>query len=134
MNQRNAAKQYGSVGLVSGVEDSSPHRLIQMLMDGALTRMAMAIGHMQRGDVAAKGESISTAISIIGGLQGSLDLEKGGQIAADLERLYDYISRRLVQANLENDLAPLEEARGLLNQVKEGWDEIPSRLEKRNAS
>lgn len=125
MIRSNAANQYGNLGVVTGVEDSSPHRLIQMLIDGALTRIAKAIGHMQRGETAAKGENISTAISIIGGLQSSLDLKKGGEIATHLDQLYDYLAQRLLEANMHDDAAPLEEAQRLLGRIKSAWDGIP---------
>lgn len=125
---RNALRQYSTVGVRSGVEDASPHRLIQMLMEGALARIAAAIGHLEHGDVAEKGQSISVAISIIGGLQASLDAGKGGELAGNLDRLYDYMSRRLLDANAQNDRSALEEVHRLLSGIKEAWDAVPSRL------
>ncbi len=125
---RNALRQYSTVGVRSGVEDASPHRLIQMLMEGALARTAAAIGHLDHGDVAQKGKSIGLAISIIGGLQASLDAGKGGEIAGNLDRLYDYMSRRLLEANAANDRAALEEVHRLLSGIKEAWDAVPSQL------
>jgi len=72
-----------------------------------------------------KGESISLAIAIIDGLKGSLDLEGGGEIATNLEALYDYMVHRLFHANINNDVQVLEEVRGLLRGIKEAWDSIP---------
>jgi flagellar protein FliS len=125
---RNALHQYSTVGVGSAVEDASPHRLIQMLMEGALARVAAAMGYLDHGDVAEKGRSIGLAISIVGGLQASLDEKGGGEIAANLDRLYDYMSQRLVEANLRDDRAALEEVHRLLGGLKETWDDVPARL------
>lgn len=124
---RNALRQYSSVGVRSGVEDASPHRLIQMLLEGALARIAAAIGHLDRGDVAEKGRSIGLAISIIGGLQSSLDTDRGGDVAGNLDRLYEYMARRLLEANAKSDRGALEEVHRLLSEVKGAWDSIGSR-------
>ena len=121
---RSALNQYQKVGLQSAVEQASPHRLIQMLMEGALSRIASAIGHMTRGETEAKGRQISLAISIIDGLRGSLDQDKGGEIATNLDRLYEYMSHRLLEANLKNDPGMLTEVQSLMRQIKSGWDAI----------
>ena len=89
------AAQYKSVGNQSGIENASPHRLIQMLLDGALDRINSAKGAIKRGDIQSQGTNISSAISIIGGLQSSLNMEKGGEIAANLDNLYDYMGTRV---------------------------------------
>lgn len=119
-----ALRSYHQIDERSGVESASPHRLIQMLLAGALSRIAAAQGFMTRNNIAKKGEQISAAISIIEGLRASLDIDKGGEIAANLERLYEYMSRRLLQANLKNDLAILNEVQGLIREIKAGWDGI----------
>lgn len=119
-----ALKQYHQIDERSGLEGASPHRLIQMLLTGALSRIAAAQGCIARKNIAKKGEQISAAISIIEGLRASLDLDRGGEIAANLEQLYDYMSRRLVQANARNDSAILSEIQGLLREIKSGWDGI----------
>lgn len=130
MNARNALQQYGELGTKLDVNYANAHRLIQMLLDGALEKVAIAKGHMERGDIQQKGSYISWAISIIEGLRVSLDAEAGGEIAANLEALYDYMERRLVIANAENDLAILDEVTSLLRNIKSGWDAIPE--EERN--
>ena len=121
---RNALQQYERVGVHSGIENASSHRLVQMLMEGAAARIAAATRYMTRGEIAEKGRSISLAISIIDGLRSSLDKDKGGQIAENLDRLYDYMMRRLLEANLRNDKAMLDEVQSLLQQIKEGWDAV----------
>ncbi|MDO8696476.1 MAG: flagellar export chaperone FliS [Pseudomonas sp.] len=124
MNALTAMRQYQSVNTQAQAIDATPHRLIQMLMEGGLSRVAQARGAMERGQVGMKGELISKAIGIVGGLRESLDLDQGGEIAANLDRLYEYMIVRLLAANLHNDLAPLEEVAGLLRNVKAGWDAI----------
>lgn len=123
-----AVKQYGQVGVASGVEAANPHRLIQMLMDGALDKIAMAKGFMLRKDISHKGSHISWAISIIDGLRASLDKEAGGEIALNLEDLYDYMARRLLRANLENNPDMLDEVSSLLRSIKSAWESIPSEM------
>ena len=98
-----AMKQYARIGTQASIQDASPHRLIQMLFRGALDRMASARGAMENGDVARKGELIGKAISIVGGLRDAV-IEDGGALAKNLDALYEYISNRLVMANLQNDL------------------------------
>lgn len=124
MNAMTALRQYQSVNTQAQVLEASPHRLIQMLMEGGLSRLAQARGALERGQVALKGELIGKAIGIIGGLREGLDLQQGGELAANLDGLYDYMVARLVEANLKNDAAPLEEVAELLRNVKTGWDGI----------
>ena len=125
MNAVSAMKQYRQVSVHSGIMDASPHRLIQMLMEGALEKIALAKGNMANREIASKGENISKAIAIIGGLQSSLNKEAGGEIAENLGNLYDYMSHRLVIANLRNDESILDEIAGLMVEIKMGWDGIP---------
>lgn len=125
MNAIFAMKQYRQVSVHSGVVGASPHRLVQMLMEGALEKIALAKGHMANNNIASKGENISKAIAIVGGLQGSLNIDEGGGIAENLSNLYDYMTNRLVIANLHNDEAILDEVAGLMVEIKMGWDGIP---------
>lgn len=124
-----AAGQYAQVGLQTGVESASPHRLILMLMDGALARISAARLHMQRGEVAEKGLQITWAISIVEGLRGSLDLTRGGSVAANLDRLYEYMTRRLLHANLDSDANGLSEVYRLLDELRAGWVGIRAQVE-----
>lgn len=119
-----AMKQYQSVNTNAQLVDASPHRLIQMLMEGGLARLAQARGAMERGDVALKGMLIGKAVDIIGGLREALNQEAGGEVAANLDNLYAYMTTRLLEANLKNDSAILDEVAGLLREVKAGWDGI----------
>lgn len=128
MNAVSAMKQYQQVSVHSGIMDASPHRLVQMLMEGALEKIALAKGNMVNNEIASKGESISKAIAIVGGLQASLNYEAGGEIAKNLGHLYDYMSSRLVIANLRNDEGILDEVASLMVEIKMGWDGIPDAL------
>jgi flagellar protein FliS len=124
MNAMAALKQYQSVNTQAQAVDASPHRLIQMLMEGGLTRLAQARGAIERGQLAQKGELIGKAIAIIGGLRDGLNFEQGGEIAANLDALYEYMVSRLLEANLKSDAALVDEVAGLLRNVKTGWDGI----------
>lgn len=124
MNPYQAAQQYSSVKVQTNVLDASPHRLIQMLFEGALERIAQAKGALQQHQIARKGELIAKAINIVAGLQGSLSDNEGGELTTNLDALYDYIIRRLSQANYENNPAILDECGRLLGEIKSGWDAI----------
>ena len=126
MNANRALSAYAAVGVQSGVTDASPHQLISMLFDGAVDRIAAARGAIERGDKGRQGELLGKAISIIDNLRVSLDQERGGDLAARLGDLYDYMQRRLLQASTESDVAILDEVRSLLKEIKAGWDAIPA--------
>jgi flagellar protein FliS len=123
----NAAKmsQYAQVSAHAGVAAADPHKLIVMLMDGALERIAAARGCMERNDVGGKAQLINRAVQIVGELRGSLDMSKGGQMAANLDGLYDYMIRRLLQASLQNNVSLLEEVAKLLREIRSAWTQIP---------
>ena len=124
MNAMTALRQYQTVNTQAQLHEASPHRLIQMLMEGGLTRLAQARGAIERGQVGQKGELIGKAVGIICGLRGALDMEQGGELAVNLDGLYDYMVSRLIEANVQNDAAPLDEVAALLRNVKAGWDAI----------
>lgn len=123
--QKRGVSQYGKVAVGTETSFASPHRLIQMLMEGALDKIAFARGQIERKDYGEKGRNITWAISIIQGLSESLDMESGGEIAANLEGLYDYMVRCLTIANKDNDIAKLDEVASLLKEVKQAWDAMP---------
>lgn len=122
---RGALNAYAQVGIETGIASASPHKLIAMLYDGALVAIATAKGHMERNEIAPKGEAISKAIAIINeGLIASLDEKAGGVLAQNLKALYEYMSNRLVLANLKNDTEVLDEVSSLLDGLKGAWEQI----------
>lgn len=124
MNTRSALSTYRNLDAQTGVVDADPHRLIQMLLDGAMDRLAQARGAMQAGEIAAMGEALGKALGIIAGLKAALDHERGGEIALNLERLYDYMTLRLMDVHRQRQPAPLDEVSALLGDIKSGWDGI----------
>lgn len=121
---QSALDQYKKVGVQGGVEHASPHRLIQMLMEGALDKISIAAGAMERGEIENKGKYIGWAISIIDGLRVSLDQSVESELVLNLDNLYEYMNRRLLEANLHNDPEILAEVTKLLREIKAGWDGI----------
>jgi len=122
-NPQEALNQYRRLGIESEVNNASPHRLIQMLFEGALGRLAVAQGALERGDLAVKGESLSKAIGIVSGLRSSLDMSTG-ELAENLDRLYEYMNFRLLEASAENNVEKVIEVTQLLKTLKSGWDDI----------
>jgi flagellar protein FliS len=121
---------YANVGLETGIASASPHKLIVMLYDGALVALLSAKTNIAANNIAAKGTAISKAITIIdNGLRASLDKEAGGEIAANLDALYDYMSRRLLHANLKNDVPAIEEVHRLLSDLREAWVAIGDKVD-----
>ncbi|MGJ7491244.1 flagellar export chaperone FliS [Variovorax sp. ZT4R33] len=128
-NFRSGASAYARVGVESQAMSASPHQLIAMLFDGAKTAIGMARHHMSAGDIAAKGNAISKAMGIVeNGLKASLDAKAAGTegttLVSNLSALYDYVIRRLLYANLHNDVAALDEVDDLLESLASAWREI----------
>ena len=125
MYHRSGSQAYAQVGLESGVMSASPHQLIVMLFDGAQSALVRARILMNQGDIPAKGAALSKAINIIeNGLSAGLDMEKGGELAENLSALYDYMSRRLLHANLHNDEQAITEVLALLDNIADAWRQI----------
>lgn len=125
MNNSAAINAYTKVGTESAINGADPHELISMLFQGALLAIDDAKNEMSRKEIAAKGKSISKAIAIIGeGLNASLDLRVGGDLAKDLSSLYTYMVNRLVSANLNNDQTILDEVTRLLTELSGAWSSI----------
>lgn len=125
---RSQISAYRNVNSYSGVTDANPHQLVKMLIDGAIGKLSTAKGMMSRGEMSTKGEVISQAVSIITGLQSSLDFDQGGDIAINLDSLYDYMVRRLTKANIDNDIEIVDEVLDLLKQISAAWEGIPQDL------
>ncbi len=119
MNQ--GAQTYEKVAVESVIESASPHTLIKMLFEGAIARLKNAVSCMEGQQIERRSKLISSALSIIGGLQDSLDLERGGSLAENLDGLYDYMQRQLFRATVENDASLITEVAGLLELLNDGW-------------
>ena len=128
-NQR-GINAYRNVNVSSAVPYADSVQLIQMLFDGLMTSLADAEGHFERNDIKGKHDAIGRSTKIIVGLQGALDFSQGGELATNLSDLYDYCVRRLLKANIRNDIDGIKEVRSLLNEIKGAWEEIPQLLNK----
>lgn len=120
-----AMNQYKTVDLRSAVASASPHQLIVMLYDGALTALASAKGCVERKDIEGRAKQLNKANSIVMGLQDFLDLDKGGEIAENLNALYDYIVRGIIEANRIQSADKIQELINLLLDLKQGWIGMP---------
>lgn len=126
--QTDKAREYRRHELQHEIERATPHRLVQMMMERVLLNIAVAKGHMQRGSIGLKGEQISAAIDVISGLQISLNHKHDPRLSGNFDALYDYMSRRLVESNLKNDAAGLDEVADLMREIKMAWDTIGEQL------
>ena len=125
----NALKQYKSVDLRATIETASPHKLISMLLDGALNSLAKAKGAIERNSIEERTAHLNKASEIVVGLKGSLDLEQGGEVAANLDGLYDYMIRSIMEANRGNDGEKVQEVMSLMLEIKQGWSEMPNDIQ-----
>jgi flagellar protein FliS len=129
-----ALNAYANISIETGVQAADPHKLILMLYEGAQLALADAKLHMARREIAAKGNSLSKAIAIIdNGLKSSLDAKAGGELSARLAALYDYMSERLLFANLHNKPDVIDEVNGLLGDLRGAWEAIRPPLDRRCA-
>ncbi|EPJ86254.1 MAG: flagellar export chaperone FliS [Pseudomonas sp.] len=124
MNPMLALRQYQKVNAHAQTSEANPHRLVQMLMEAGLDRIAQAKGAIGRKDIPAKGVLIGKAIEIVGGLREGLDMEKSADTLTRVDNLYIYMMQRLAEANIKSDPLILDEVSSLLGTVKEGWDAI----------
>ncbi len=124
-----AVGEYQTIKTKYDVESASPHRLIQLMMERIIAKISVARVHMEREDVSAKGKLIGDAIDIISGLQTSLNHKEDKTLAGNFDALYDYMKRRLLEANLRNDAKILLEVAGLMAELKEAWDAIADQVE-----
>ena len=133
LNKR-AANAYRNVEVASAVPYADSIQLIQMLFDGLIASLSDAEGHFERNDIKGKNASIGRANKIITGLQSALDFEKGKELSQNLSDLYDYCIRRLLKANIRNDVEGIVEVKGLMNEIRSAWNMVPELLEDPNIS
>ncbi len=125
MQNRAAMKQYKQVNTQASVENADQYTLTLILFNGAIERLNAAKMHIQQNNIGLRGENISKAISIIDGLCASLDMEKGGEIAKNLESIYDYMQRQLLDSTISNKPENIDEVIALMNEIRSGWAAIP---------
>ncbi|HAB25121.1 MULTISPECIES: flagellar export chaperone FliS [Pantoea] len=125
MYTANGIQAYAKIGVESAVMSANPHQLVNMLFDGALSALVRARLFMQDGNIEGKGLSLSKAINIIeNGLKQGLAEESGDELTTNLISLYAYMVRRLLQANLRNDVEAIVEVEALLRNIADAWKEI----------
>ncbi|MGL4473865.1 MAG: flagellar export chaperone FliS [Shewanella sp.] len=122
---RGSLQSYRKVSLDNEIASASPHRIIQMMLAGALERLAQSRYAIENKDIQTKGILLSKAIGIINGLNSSLNMQAGGEIANNLSELYAFMLRRITFANINNDLQAIDDVMTILRDIKEGWDAIP---------
>jgi flagellar protein FliS len=115
---------YQSVSVHGNVAAADPHRLVLMLMDGVMERMAVARACIERGDIGRKAKLLHSCVTLLGELRGSLNMHKGGELARNLSELYDYMMRQLLRANLESNSDYIKEVSSLLGEVRGAWTAI----------
>jgi flagellar secretion chaperone FliS len=131
MHSHKGAAQYRAVRSHGLVADASPTRLVQIVFEQILLQLATAEGSMRRiqdnkplSEIVAKCAAMAKAIRLIGQLNGTLDMERGAQVAERLRALYEYMLLRLTQANVTNDSGIVAEVSNLVREIKIGWDGI----------
>ena len=123
--QPRAASAYQRINVETSMHTIDQHQLVSLLYEGVLSSIATARGALARGDVLTKCNSVSKAQRIIEeGLMTALDRDAGGELAQNLEALYDYSLRRLLLANAHNDDAMLAEVAHLFEPIAQGWNQI----------
>src|SRR5665213_186728 len=112
---------YQSVSVHGNVAGADPHRLVLMLMDGVLERLAVARASIDRGEIAKKAQLLHSCTTLIAELRGSLDMKHGGELARNLGDLYEYMARQLIRANSESNVDLIREVASLLGEVRSAW-------------
>ncbi|EMI5489836.1 flagellar export chaperone FliS [Providencia stuartii] len=130
MYQQKAKQAYQQVDIESEIINATPYQLISILYKGALSALKRAEIFMQQNEIAAKGKELSKAIDIIDtGLKHALNHDAGGEIADNLASLYDYMVIRLLKANLENNVAYIQEVYQLLSDLASTWQQIGANVD-----
>ncbi|HGC6389635.1 TPA: flagellar export chaperone FliS [Cronobacter dublinensis] len=125
MYNSSGVQAYQQVGLESAVMSASPHQLVVMLFDGALSALVRARLFIEQGDTQAKGQALTKAINIIdNGLKAGLNMDIGGDLPQNLASLYEYMVRRLLHANLRNDVDAITEVETLMTNIADAWKQI----------
>lgn len=106
------------------ISSSAPEQTVLMLYDGTIKFLRSAVNELKKGDISEKAKLIEKAVKIVDYLQSCLDKEKGGEIAVNLERLYDYVLVELTEANIKNDSSRIDSVVKVLLPIRDAWAEI----------
>lgn len=128
--QNSKLAAYQSVSAYRSVANADPHEMVLALMNGAIERMVTVRGCMERRDTVRKAKLLHSCVTLIGELKGSLNLKDGGDLARNLDDLYDYMIRQLLLANVETDANKVTEVLGLLSEIRGAWIAIGPQVRK----
>lgn len=123
-------QQYANNYVETAVTEATPHKLVEMLYDGAIKNLTLMKVFMEKGDFAKKAEFSNKSLAIINSLRAGVDLEKGGEVGENLFALYDYCYRRVLEASSQNSLEMIDEVIGHLKGLKEAWAEMPENIKR----
>ncbi|CAM3749267.1 Flagellar protein FliS [Vibrio aerogenes CECT 7868] len=123
---RGSLQAYKKVSVDSQLSAASPHKIVQMLMAGAIERLIQGKAAMIQGNIPVKGERLGKALDIIISLRGCLSMEDGGDVAKNLDQLYEFMISQITTANHKNDPQPLDDVIDIIREIKSAWDQIPS--------
>jgi len=128
--KRQFTKQYANNYVETAVSEATPHKLVEMLYDGAIKNMNLAKVFIEQKNYEKKAEYINKALAILNALRAGVDLDKGGEVAQNLYDLYDYCYRTLFTASTQNNPVVLNEVQGHISVLKEAWSEMPDNFKR----
>ncbi|MGC9423346.1 MULTISPECIES: flagellar export chaperone FliS [unclassified Vibrio] len=131
---RGSLQAYKKVSVDSQLTAASPHKIVQMLMAGAIERLIQGKAAMQQGNIPVKGERLGKALDIIISLRSSLSMKDGGEIAQNLDMLYEFMITQISTANHKNDPQPIDDVIDIIREIKSAWDQIPAEYHNLTAS
>jgi flagellar protein FliS len=131
---RGSLQAYKKVSVDSQLTAASPHKVIQMLMAGAIERLVQGKAAMLQGNIAVKGERLGKALDIVVSLRGCLSMDDGGDIAQNLDQLYDFMIARIIFANKNNETDPIDDVIEIIREIKSAWDQIPGEFHNMTAA
>ncbi|QXO18093.1 MULTISPECIES: flagellar export chaperone FliS [Vibrio] len=131
---RGSLQAYKKVSVDSQLSAASPHKIVQMLMGGAIERLIQGKAAMLQGHIPVKGERLGKALEIVISLRSCLSMNDGGEIAENLDQLYEFMITQITTANYENDPQPIDDVIDILREIKSAWDQIPAEYHNLTAS
>ncbi|MDA9557526.1 flagellar export chaperone FliS [Vibrio sp.] len=123
---RGSLQAYKKVSVDSQLSAASPHKIVHMLMSGAIERLIQGKAAMEQGNIPVKGERLGKALDIIISLRGCLSMEDGGDVAKNLDQLYEFMITQITVSNKENTPETLNDIIDILREIKSAWEQIPA--------